>query len=89
MGWVKTADLEPELMAAVRRLEKDETSYVIETEKAFCLVKLVDKRGLYIQPLAQAWDLIRSELEKKEYARVYGRWMQDLKNKAYIKIVGK
>ncbi len=85
-GWIDASTLKKELASVASGLAEGAVSKVVETDKAFYILKSDGHRETKITPLDDVRDEIRQELEKAEYALVYSAWIARLKERAYIKV---
>jgi len=67
-------------------LNINETSELIETEIAFYIVKVVDKKETGTRDLVEATDLIKERLFQRESELTLREFVDKLKEDAYIKI---
>ena len=86
MGYMPKGGILKELDNALFELNINETSELIETEVAFYIVKVVDKKEAGTRTLVEATDLIKERLFQRESELTLREFVDKLKEDAYIKI---
>ena len=86
MGYMPKGGILKELDKALFKLNINETSELIETEIAFYIVKVVDKKEAGTRDLVEATDLIKERLFQRESELTLREFVDKLKEDAYIKI---
>lgn len=87
MGFLKKGTLLKELDSAMETLKVGEISGIIETEIGFHLLFLKAKKKSEYLPLAEVWDSIKNDLYNEKAEEIRKKWIQELREKAYIKII--
>ncbi len=87
LGPVASRDLMPQMRQALGALKPGEISPVLKLPGAYVFLQLLERSGDTTIPLAQVKEQIRRHLEKKALERRYRKWMQELKNRTFIKIM--
>ncbi len=85
LGWIEPATRRPELAAVLKTLEPGGLSEVIEAGGDFYIVSLVARRAASVTPFEQVQETLRAELEKQEAQRLYERWIERLRKRAFIR----
>jgi len=86
LGWFERNQLLPEIEKAVLSLDPGEISGIIKTKIGFHIVKVLEKTG-EIHPDSPEWKEVKKILFKKKFEEKYAKWINELKNKAAIKIL--
>jgi peptidyl-prolyl cis-trans isomerase SurA len=84
-GWVERKTLAPQLEQVVFGLPVGKVSNIVELGGNYYILKVEEKRGGVSRPLAEVRAEIQKKLEQEEAQRVQERWLQSLRQKAYIK----
>ncbi len=87
LGWLKEKELAPKIKNAVKKLKPGEVTPWLDTDVGYQLVQLVEKRKTPDKPLAEVKNQIYKILYKKKVEQRYKRWLEQLRQKAYIKIL--
>lgn len=87
LGWVRPAELRPELREAVAGLRSGEASRVIEAADGWYLVEVTGRREAGVR----AYEEVRSELEQdlalKEQDRMTAEWVTRLRTRHFVRIL--
>ena len=84
-NWAERDQLRKELADVAFTLKKDEVSGVIELPESCWLLKLEEKKEAHIRPLAEVQDDIERALRINEAVRLQKKWMNRLKEKAFVR----
>ncbi len=84
-GWVERKTLAAPLEQAVFNLSNGKVSKIVELGGNYYILKVEDRRGGALRPLAEVRAEIQKKLEQEEAQRVQERWLTSLRQKAYIK----
>ena len=84
-NWAERDQLRKELADVAFTLKKDEVSGVIELPESCWLLKLEEKKEAHIRPLAEVQDEIERALRINEAVRLQKKWMNRLKEKAFVR----
>ena len=87
MGFLKRGTLLKELDTELGELKVGEISPVIETEVGYHVLFLKAKKKSEYTPLEQVWDRIKSNLYNEQATIIREKWIDELKAKAFIKII--
>ncbi|NLE65883.1 MAG: hypothetical protein GX608_00500 [Lentisphaerae bacterium] len=85
LGWIEPSSRRPELAEWLSVLAPGEISEVIETENGLYLLKVEALRDEYMEPFEKVRGDLEQEMVRKETERLYRRWMDRIKSKAFIK----
>jgi peptidyl-prolyl cis-trans isomerase SurA len=91
IGYFHKDELMPEIERLAFSLQKDQVSQVFRTEIGFHIIKVIDRLGSDSETATGgSWEDHKSEIQKALYGAQFEkeitRWMQGLKEKAYIEI---
>lgn len=88
MGWVKLAQLPPQIASAVLKLPKGGISDPIQTADGFHIVKLVDTRGNSEKvDKTQLRERVANLIFQRKLAEKQQQWLEQLRSSAFIKIM--
>jgi peptidyl-prolyl cis-trans isomerase SurA len=87
MGFIKKGILLKELDDAMSALKAGEISPIIETDIGYHAVLCKAKKMSEYTPVEEVWDQINSEIFAQKADEIRKKWIQELRDKAYIKIV--
>ena len=87
LGWLKEKELAPEIKTALKGLKPGEITPWLDTDPGFQLIQLVEARSTPDKPLAEVKDQIYKILYQKKVEQRYKHWLEQLRKKAYIKIL--
>ena len=85
LGWIEPSSRRPELAEWLAVLAPGEISEPIETEDGLYLLKVEALRDEYMEPFEKVRGDLEQEMVRKETERLYRRWMDRIKIKAFIK----
>ncbi len=85
-GWVDEKTLNKELTGVAFALAPGQVSPVTQVGNAYYLLYCEDKKDSTIIPLQEVKDGIKKKLEQTERQKATQRWIDGLREKAYIKI---
>ncbi len=76
----------PQFIGAAFRLEKKyEISPVVETEKGFYILQLLDKKGIDEEKFAEEKEDLKMEILKTKQRQAYTKWFTSIREKAVIR----
>ncbi len=87
LGWVKPSEMLPELSTALSELTLGEVSQPIHSHLGFHLVKMLDRRQPQSQDPASIQETVQRQLYQQKFANAMGKWLEDLKQQAYIEVM--
>jgi parvulin-like peptidyl-prolyl isomerase len=85
-GWIDTKTLTESLSKVAFSLAPGQLSDVIQVGDTFYILKVDAKKPAVTRPLAEVRDEITRKLMEEERIRLQDRWIDTLRNKAYVKI---
>ena len=86
-GWVERNTLNEKLTNVAFSLRPGEVSPVISIENTYYIVMVEAKRNATIKPIGDVRDEIERNLIQQERTKAQQRWIDTLRQKAYIKIL--
>ena len=86
IGYIEKGSMLPVVDSVAFSLKKDEISEVIESPLGFHIIKVVDKRGAGIKPIASVREEIKTKIEQEKMDKKYEEWIKDLRSRAIIEI---
>ena len=87
LGYFKPSELDPQLRKIVEKMKIGDVSDPIIRPFGIQIIKLLDRKKAGIKPLKEVRDYIYKILYNKEIDKRYSTWINELKQKAYIKIM--
>ncbi len=86
LGFVGRDSLRPELAEAAFLLDAGQLSRVIETKDGYYIIQVDEKKPAKVSTLQESRDLIERLLIQEERSRLQKRWLQSLRQKAYVRM---
>ncbi len=86
LGDIKTSQLAPELLEIIKDMSPGDISDPIERPSSIQIIKMIDQSTGGVQPLDKVRDFIYNTLFREEVNERYSSWINELKEKAYIRI---
>ncbi len=86
VGFIEKGTIIPEVEKIAFRLPVDQVSEVIESGKGFHIVKVVDKKGAGLKPVAVVREEIKAKIEDEKLDIKFGEWMNSLRAKSHVDI---
>jgi len=87
LGWFKEEELAPVIKETVKTLKVGEYSSWIKTDVGYQLIQLIEKKKVPEKTLSEVREEIYKILYQKKLEERYQRWLKELREKAYIKIL--
>ncbi|NQY32526.1 MAG: SurA N-terminal domain-containing protein [Coraliomargarita sp.] len=84
-GWLERADLRSELSTAAFELEPGQYTQPIELSGTIFILYCENKRDETIQPISEVRDVIEDVLVGEIARETQERWIEDLRNRAYVR----
>lgn len=88
LGWIGPGELLPELDAALFGLKPEEVSAPIQTRIGVHLLKAGGRRPLSDEQQGSAQDQVEARLYQQKFGELLQAWLEELREQAYIQIVG-
>ncbi len=86
-GWVERKTLNPTLSASAFSMKAGEVSPVLSLDNAYYILMVEAIKPASSKPLAEVQHEIEEQLKEEEMLKAQERWLQGLREKAYIKIM--
>lgn len=86
-GWIDRKTLNDELAKVAFSLKPGQISPVITLDNAYYILMVEDKKAAVTKPLSGVRQEIVQKLQEEEKVKAQERWLQSLREKAYIKIM--
>jgi peptidyl-prolyl cis-trans isomerase SurA len=86
-GWIERNTLNQELTNVAFSLRAGEVSPVINIENTYYIIKVEARKNAAIKPITDVRDEIEKNLIQQERMKAQQRWLETLRQKAYIKIL--
>lgn len=87
LGYFTLDELDPQLREIIENMKVGEVKGPIIRPFGIQIIKLLDRQKAGVKPLEEVRDQIHRILYKKELEKRYSVWINELKKKAYIKIM--
>ncbi len=84
-GWIEKKTLAEPLEKVAFNLQVGKVSQIVEVGGNFYILKVDEKRGGVVTPMAQVRQAIEAKLKQEEAQRLQEHWLAGLRQKAYIK----
>jgi len=84
-GWIERQDIRKELSSIAFGLEPGEYSEPVELDGTIFILYVEDKREEMIQPIGMVRDVIEEVLAGEIARETQERWLEDLREKAYVR----
>jgi parvulin-like peptidyl-prolyl isomerase len=86
-GWIERNTLNEEITKVAFSLKPGEVSPVITVGETYYILMVEAKKNATVKPIAEVRDEIERNLTQQERKRAQDRWLDTLRQKAYIKIL--
>lgn len=86
-GWIERGTLNEQLTAVAFSLRPGEVSPVVEMGGTYYIMMVEAKKNATVKPIADVRDEIERNLIQQERQKMQERWLDSLRQKAYIKIL--
>lgn len=86
-GWIERNTLNEQISSAAFSLRPGQVSPVLRIGDSFYILLVEAKRNAAIKPIAEVRDEIEKNLMQRERMRAQERWLDTLRQKAFIKIL--
>ena len=87
LGWIAMNHLETKLRETIAQLSPGEYTDLYPAPSGFQILKVVEEKEGGIRPLEEVRDEIYSKLFKRKVEEKYAAWIQELREKSYIKVI--
>jgi len=86
-GWIERGTLNEQLTSVAFSLRPGEVSPVVEMGGTYYIMMVEAKKSATVKPIADVRDEIERNLVQQERQKMQERWLDTLRQKAYIKIL--
>lgn len=86
VGFIEKGTILPEVETAAFRLSVGKVSEVIQSDLGFHIIKVVDKKGAGLKPIAMVREEIKAKLEDGKLETKYDEWISSVRAKSHIDI---
>jgi parvulin-like peptidyl-prolyl isomerase len=86
LGFIEKGVMIPELETVAFNLTPGKVSPVIESSVGFHILKVVDKRGAGLKPIATVREEIKAKLEDEKLEKKYDGWITEVRKRSHIEI---
>lgn len=86
-GWIERGTLNEQLTSVAFSLRPGEVSPVVEMGGTYYIMMVEAKKNATVKPIADVRDEIERNLVQQERQKMQERWLDTLRQKAYIKIL--
>ena len=86
VGFIVKGAIIPEVEAVVFSLPVEQLSEIIESSVGFHIIKVVDKRGAGLKPIAAVREEIKAKIENEKLDKKFEEWIASVRAKSHIDI---
>jgi len=86
-GWIERGTLNEQLTSVAFSLRPGEVSPVVDLGGTYYIMMVEAKKNATVKPMADVRDEIERNLIQQERQKTQERWLDTLRQKAYIKIL--
>jgi len=86
VGFIEKGTIVPEVEAVAFRLPLGQVSEVIQSDAGFHIIKVVDRRGAGLKPIAMVREEIKAKLEDEKLEVKFDEWISSVRAKSHIDI---
>jgi len=84
VGFIERGTIIPEVEAAAFSLPVEKVSEVIESSLGFHIIKVVDKKGAGLKPIAMVREEIKAKIEDEKLDKKFDEWISSVRAKSHI-----
>lgn len=84
VGFVEKGTIIPEVETVAFSLHPEQVSDVIESAMGFHVIKVIDKKGAGLKPIAVVREEIKEKIENEKLDKKYEEWITSVREKAHI-----
>jgi len=86
VGYIERGVVLPEVEGVAFSLPIDKVSDVIESSVGVHIIKVVDKKGAGIKPIADVREEIKAKIEEEKLEKKFEDWIASVRAKSHIEI---
>jgi parvulin-like peptidyl-prolyl isomerase len=86
VGFIERGTIIPEVETIAFRLPLEQVSEVIESSMGFHIIKVVDKKGAGLKPIAIVREEIKAKIEDEKLDKKFEEWISSVRDKSHIEI---
>jgi peptidyl-prolyl cis-trans isomerase SurA len=84
VGFIEKGTIIPEVEAAAFSLPLEQVSDVIESSLGFHIIKVVDKKGAGLKPIAMVREEIKAKIEDEKLDKKFDEWISSVRARSHI-----
>ena len=84
VGFIEKGTIIPEVETVAFSLPLDQVSEVIESSLGFHIIKVVDKKGAGLKPIAMVREEVKAKIEDEKLDKKFDEWMSSIRAKSHI-----
>jgi peptidyl-prolyl cis-trans isomerase SurA len=86
VGFIERGTIIPEVETVAFSLPVEQVSEIIESSLGFHIIKVVDKKGAGLKPMAMVREEIKTKIEDEKLDKKYEEWITAIRAKSHIEI---
>ncbi|GAB4179298.1 MAG: hypothetical protein Fur0032_19940 [Terrimicrobiaceae bacterium] len=86
-GWIERNTLTPELSRVAFSLKPGEISQIVSLDNTYYILMVEARKNAQVRPIGEVREEIERNLLQQERMKIQDRWLDTLRQKAYIKIL--
>jgi peptidyl-prolyl cis-trans isomerase SurA len=87
LGWVALNNLETRLRNTISKVSPGGYTDLNPAPSGFQIIKVLEEKEGGVKPLEEVRDAIRSKLYKEKVEKRYAAWIEELREKSFIKVI--
>ena len=87
LGWVALNNLETRLRNTISKLSPGAYTDLNPAPSGFQIIKVLEEKEGGVKPFEEVRDAIRSKLYKEKVEKKYSAWIEELREKSFIKVI--
>jgi peptidyl-prolyl cis-trans isomerase SurA len=86
VGFIEKGTIIPEVEAAAFSLPLNQVSELIESSLGFHIIKVVDKKGAGLKPIAMVREEVKTKIEDEKLDKKFDEWISSVKAKSHLEV---